>query len=407
MSNPLPPRAADSDDERDEPRMMEEAPTAGAATRPQIEEVIAITASDELVEVNSSRIFSFDELPLDKMLGCTALVLRKNLLHALVPFPEHLRRNLTELDLFDNKLSQLEPFFLRVLPDSLPTLAAGAAIAPSPSITSCQFYALRKLDVSYNRIKRIAGLQDLPPTLEELYMVENMIKDVSGLETLVNLKILELGGNRIRSVGDGLRTLVNLEQLWLGKNKIADLGTAFHGLKKLKRLSLQANRLTRVDASTFPEGEHPVLEELFLGENGITVIDGLEHLHGLSMIDLSMNPVPTLGRPQLLSDDDKAKALSAGECTAMRTTILTPAVFPRLAEFWLSDGKLSDWRELGVFKPFVGTLDTVYLERNPLEDDQRYRAKIAYELPFLRQIDSWPVVNRDDPEKDRARRSAN
>lgn len=42
---------------------------------------------------------------------------------------------------------------------------------------------------------------------------------MQGLERLLNLTILELGGNRIRDI-QGLENLKLLEELWLGRNRI-------------------------------------------------------------------------------------------------------------------------------------------------------------------------------------------
>jgi protein phosphatase 1 regulatory subunit 7 len=85
-----------------------------------------------------------------------------------------------------------------------------------------------------------------------------------------------------------------------------------------------------------------------------------------------------------------------------RTTVLTVANFPHLEEFWLTDGRLDDWREVELLAAFEATLTTVYLERNPLEKDKRYRDKVYQALPFITQIDSWPVVNKGNLEADRA-----
>mmetsp|Transcript_12790 Transcript_12790/g.14681 ORF Transcript_12790/g.14681 Transcript_12790/m.14681 type:complete len:81 (+) Transcript_12790:816-1058(+) len=75
---------------------------------------------------------------------------------------------------------------------------------------------------------------------------------------------------------------------------------------------------------------------------------------------------------------------------------------PALEEFWLTDGKIADWKEVDKLQTFSRTMKTVYLERNPIEQDKRYRDKIFMSLPFVEQIDSWPVVNRDNLEADRA-----
>uniref|UniRef100_A0A7S1MTT3 Protein phosphatase 1 regulatory subunit 7 n=1 Tax=Neobodo designis TaxID=312471 RepID=A0A7S1MTT3_NEODS len=362
--------------------------------------ILRVDVNEEVIELNNLRIFSFDELELDKLTNCTVLELRKNLLHKLMPFPANLRANLLELDLFDNKIRHIGPYFSHCdspafmeskLPHLRPDLLA------SNGGTGCAYRCLRKLDLSYNQISSIAGLDDLGPTLEELYLVENKIKVVQGLSKLTSLKLLELGGNQIRSVASGLEALVNLEQLWLGKNKIDTIGPGFVTLRKLKRLSLQANRLTSIPVGSFPAGAHPQLTELYLSENGLTEIANVEALSALTLLDVSFNPIASLFLNRGHDTADKDEGLDVPQ------TVLTPINFPELEEFWLTDGKIENWNEIkAVFEPFASTLRTIYLERNPIERDKRYRNKVLLALPFVDQIDSWPVVNRDDPEQDRA-----
>jgi len=366
--------------------------------------ILRVNSADEVIELNNLRIFSLEELDLDSLTNCTLLEMRKNLIHKMLPLPRKLRDGLHELDLFDNKIRHIGPYFSHC--DS-PAFATSKLPLTRPDLLAanggngCAFAQLRKLDLSYNQISAISGLDDLAPTLEELYLVENKIKVIQGLDKLTKLRLLELGGNQIRDVSSGLETLVNLEQLWLGKNKIDTIGRGLATLSKLQRLSLQANRLTRIGPETFPPGAHPVLTELYLSENGFRSIANIGHLKGLTLLDYSFNPIADLkpGANELAeadADQDKADA-------AKPTTVVTPDNFPALEEFWLTDGSLSDWEEVGaVFAPFHASLRTVYLERNPIERDKRYRNKILLAMPFVEQIDSWPVVNRDDPEQDRA-----
>ncbi|CUF64088.1 protein phosphatase 1 regulatory subunit, putative [Bodo saltans] len=318
------------------------------------QEVLHVNVKDEVIEINNVRLFSFDEVALNELQNCTSLSMRKNLIHVLTDFPEALQRQLVELDLFDNKIRKIDGFF-------------------------AQFSSLTKLDLSYNQIKEISGLEPLAPTLTELYLVENRIKEISGLDSLVNLRVLELGGNRLREVGDGLKELVNLEELWLGKNKIAQLGSAFNTLKKLRRLSLQANRLTEVTQDVFPLDANPALKELYLSENGLQEISHVSKLSSIQLLDYSFNPI------RVINGDE-----------------VNPSTMPILEEFWLTDGKVDSWDEVSKFCGFGETLRTVYLERNPIEQDKRYRDKVYLALPFLTQIDSWPIVNKGNVEADRA-----
>ncbi|EPY23162.1 hypothetical protein STCU_02848 [Strigomonas culicis] len=143
-------------------------------------------------------------------------------------------------------------------------------------------------------------------------------------------------------------------------------------------LSLQANRITKIDPETFQEGHHPSLKELYLSENGIEVIENLP-IHSLKTLDFSFNPIKNINAETVNVEN-----------------------LPDLEEFWLTDGKIDSWDEVQKLAPFSRTMQTVYLERNPIEQDKRYRDKIYMYLPFLVQIDSWPIVNKDNVEADRS-----
>jgi protein phosphatase 1 regulatory subunit 7 len=390
-------------DFEDQPDLTEEQLVAARAAHvhssEEKQELERINVSEEYIVINGMRIFSLDELPLDDMVACEELEVRKNLLHELKPFPARLREQLTVLDLYDNKIRYIAPFFSG---PADPLFADARFQAKFPGVTDLRWNRLRKLDLSYNQLKRIEGLDDLAPTLEELYLVENRLRVIEGLGALHNLKLLELGGNQIRDLkADSLKGLSSLEQLWLGKNKIAapEPGCFAH-TPKLMRLSLQANRLTALNEGVFPPGMVQELKELFVSENGITELRGMENLRGLTMLDVSMNPIRSL---YVVRPATAGAATSSEEAPSdARTTVLTVANFPHLEEFWLTDGRLDDWREVELLAAFEATLTTVYLERNPLEKDKRYRDKVYQALPFITQIDSWPVVNKGNLEADRA-----
>lgn len=360
-----------SDDESDKDDPL---PSRHEASQKMAAERLQIDSKSEFVEITNIRLFAIDELDLNCLTECTTLSLRKNLIHELSALPLHLANRLLCLDLFDNKLKKLRDFFVSATVPN-PEANDGTLVKqPFPH----PFSSITKVDLSYNQFKHINGLDSLGPTLKELYLVENKIKVVEGLDNLVNLEVLELGGNRIRDIGNGLEKLVNLRQLWLGKNKISNLGTSFYNLSKLEMISLQANRITKVGPETFVEGHHPALRELYLSENGIEVIDNLP-IHSLKTLDFSFNPIKNINVETVNVDN-----------------------MPDLEEFWLTDGKIDSWDEVQKLAPFSRTMQTVYLERNPIEQDKRYRDKVYMYLPFLVQIDSWPIVNKDNLEADRS-----
>jgi protein phosphatase 1 regulatory subunit 7 len=355
---------SDSDGEQQIPPVHDASTTAAS-------EQLKINAANTDIEISNIRLFTLDELDLNQLSACTSLSLRKNLIHELTAFPQHLAERLQELDLFDNKIKKVRDFFdSAMVPNSETGLLAKQ---PLPHV----FSSLSKLDLSYNQIRKIQGLESLGSTLKELYLVENKIKVIEGLDTLVNLELLELGGNRIREIGPGLSTLTSLKKLWLGKNKITRIGTSLQNLCALKLVSIQANRLLSIEVDEFKEGCNPELEEVYLSENGISKIENLP-LHAVHLLDLSFNPIEYINE-----------------------AVINATNMPELQEFWLTDGKINDWAEVRKFSVFEKTLRTIYVERNPIEQDKRYRDKVYMYLPFVTQIDSWPVLNKDNLEADR------
>lgn len=368
-------------------------------THAQATETLKINIDSEFVEITNIRLFSFEELNLDLLTKCNVLSFRKNLIHELSPLPLHLARRIHELDLFDNKIRKLRDFFETALvpsegdSDAPPTKVEGEELQKGEEATAtralvkqavaCPFSSLTKLDLSYNQIKTIAGLDSLGGTLKELYLVENKIKEIQGLDSLINLELLELGGNRIRQIGNGLRNLTMLKQLWLGKNKITSIDDSLHQLPRLELLSLQANRIIKINPGEFQENVNPNLRELYLSENGIEIIENLP-VHSLKLLDFSFNPIKTVNEE-----------------------VINAHNMPLLSEFWLTDAKISSWDEVKKFAVFSETLRTIYIERNPIEQDRRYRDKVYMILPFVTQIDSWPVVNKGNLEADRAIQRSN
>lgn len=82
------------------------------------------------------------------------------------------------------------------------------------------FINLKRLDISWNKIKDIKKLSGLSK-LEYLRAYGNGISSVAPLKTLVNLNSLNIGGNKLTKI-DALKELANLKSLYLDGNKIKD-----------------------------------------------------------------------------------------------------------------------------------------------------------------------------------------
>jgi len=126
-----------------------------------------------------------------------------------------IKKNVTELDLSSNQISDLTP--LSVLQN------------------------LTKLNLNWNKIADLTPLSGLH-NLTKLNLWNNQIADLTPLSGLHNLTKLNLNWNKIADLTP-LSGLHNLTKLYLWNNQIADL-TPLSGLLNLTELYLDRNKIT-------------------------------------------------------------------------------------------------------------------------------------------------------------------
>eukprot|EP00066_Takifugu_rubripes_P002601 XP_003964633.1 PREDICTED: leucine-rich repeat-containing protein 48 [Takifugu rubripes] len=82
-----------------------------------------------------------------------------------------------------------------------------------------QYSDVHTLELDFRNIIRIDSYRDFK-SLAKLYLNNNSIEKIEGLEYLINLKLLDLSSNNIKNI-EGLENLRKLEMLLLAKNKIS------------------------------------------------------------------------------------------------------------------------------------------------------------------------------------------
>lgn len=242
---------------------------------------------------------------------------------------------------------------------------------------------LKVLDISYNVIRDMGPLTYCP-NLQELYIAQNKIKCISGIQNLTQLRKLDLGANRIRTMPESeLRGLSNLEELWLGKNKIECI-TGLSTMTKLRILDVQSNRLTRIEGLL--EGSLvDTLEELYLSHNGIDnggcaifmesgYEDGGEQLSSSSTsTSLQFTKLHTL--------DLSRNKLTSTDPFQQLTTLI---------DLWISGNNIETFSDIETLRNLTH-LDSVYLEYNPIDKEFEYRKRVAELVPSLTQIDATKI----------------
>ena len=151
---------------------------------------------------------------------------------------------------------------------------------------------------------------------------------------------------------------MSLEELWLGKNKIAAL-EPLPLLPKLQILSLPSNRLTILPQSL----PLPSLQELYVSHNAIRSLPSFASTPHLRILDISSNQIAHLENLAPLKE---------------------------LEELWASDNLLDSFEELELELANKDGMQTVYLERNPLQRKAgvNYRNKVRLAIPRIKQIDA-------------------
>jgi Leucine-rich repeat (LRR) protein len=160
----------------------------------------------------------------------------------------------------------------------------------------CDVNALRKLNISFNKLQSLDGIDQLPQ-LRELFAYSCFIDDISNLSSVNKLEKLFLQNNKISAVGSTLSAMNKLSELRLDKNKILAIEKSLLACASLKILNLAHNSLSVCDGIRGLQ----FLTELNLSNNNIKSLTGLKGLPNLRELDLSYNQLKALDGIQYLS----------------------------------------------------------------------------------------------------------
>jgi internalin A len=218
---------------------------------------------------------------------------------------EAYKKNLTELDLSKNQLTQL-PLEVTELKNLVTlNLSHNKLTQLPPEIKELK--NLTTLNLFHNR------LAQLPLEILELkYLIvlnvgKNKLTQLpSEIGKLKKLTTLDLGLNPLTKISTEIGELINLTELNLSRTELTRLPPEIKELKNLRRLNLSRAQLTRLP----PEiGELKNLTDLYLKENQLTNLPlEIKELKSLIRLNLSKNNLiqlpPEIGELEKLSKLD-------------------------------------------------------------------------------------------------------
>lgn len=202
-------------------------------------------------------------------------------------------KNLIMIDLSNNTLSNVT--FLKTISNNLRRIDIHENQLDKIPTELKVFKNLKTLILNHNRIKNFSVNHEFL-TVDFLDLSYNSISTMSGLQNFPNLFILNLTNNFIKNLEEEYfeHNCVYLRELWLDHNKIESLSAEIiMHCSQLKSLSMRNNNMTKLKLSY---SDHSHLEYLDLGINSLTEIDSifLRAFSNLKTLKLDHNKLFTL-----------------------------------------------------------------------------------------------------------------
>ena len=161
---------------------------------------------------------------------------------------------LEELQLNENVFVQLNSSNINDM-SKLKTLNLAVNLLESIESLTCTMKELEILDVGHNRLKTIGNCLKYNPKLKRLRLYNNNIASIlkGVFSNLARLELLNLEWNKISRIELGaFDDLISLEELDLRNNKIINLEAGlFDNLGNLKRLYIATNEIQNLEQELF------------------------------------------------------------------------------------------------------------------------------------------------------------
>ncbi|OEL27617.1 187-kDa microtubule-associated protein AIR9 [Dichanthelium oligosanthes] len=142
-----------------------------------------------------------------------------------------------------------------------------------------------RLDSRGHRVRSLKQLR-LSPALEFVYLRDNLLSSLEGIEILKGVKVLDLSFNDFKLPGfEPLGNCIVLQQLYLAGNQITSLAS-LPELPNLEFLSVAQNRLKSLCMA-----DQPRLQVLAASRNKISTLKGFPHLPSLEHLRVEENPL--------------------------------------------------------------------------------------------------------------------
>eukprot|EP00076_Gallus_gallus_P026462 XP_015149393.1 leucine-rich repeat-containing protein 23 isoform X1 [Gallus gallus] len=223
------------------------------------------------------------------------------------------------------------------------------------SLLEC-FIHLRYVDLSENKLQDLSPLSSLTHLL--WLKVDGNLLSSAHMQELPYLQFISFAHNHIKNM-EGI-THPHLTSLSLKGNKIPTALGLSQALYSLRTLELRGNKLESTAGLYLPK-----LKNLYLAQNAIRSLEGLEALEQLSTLHLRDNELETLD----------------GFSSSMKC----------LQYLNLRNNGISSLQEVAKLQ-VLPMLQALVLMENPCSDEANYQQEVLVQLPHLKRLDKEPEM---------------
>ena len=221
----------------------------------------------------------------------------------------------------------------------IPDLNLRAAIAEelgkssNAPITVGEMEGLEELYIRNRDIRDLTGLQ-FAINLNRLDLDFNEISDLSPLASLINLRELRINDSLVSDISP-LRNLTNLTRLWLRRSLVSDL-SPIAGLINLRSVSLRGNPITDIS----PLRGLINLTELWVDDG--TQVSDLSPISGLINLERLAFEGANVSDPSPISRLVNLKRIHIADLADLPFNLSVLAGLTKLVEIDIHDGNISD-----------------------------------------------------------------
>ena len=152
----------------------------------------------------------------------------------------------------------------------------------------CDVAFVRKLNISFNRIRSLDGIDQLPQ-LKQLLAYACDIDSIECIRSTPKIETVFLQQNKISKMGDTFNGLSKLLELRLDQNKIIKI-EYLNSCVSLRKLDLSFNNIENLSGLNGLQQ----LQELKLSNNNIKTLSSLKSLPSMRDLDVSNNQIKSL-----------------------------------------------------------------------------------------------------------------